>query len=196
MPSNLKKLIRARMEKTGESHQTAMRHVRERGTSKETAALELVVRPFHEFIEHGEGRPVSELRGRIERGRFMVVFMGEQISLATVASGSDKFGQYARVHEGELSFANGFRLRVEVDPEEPFMPGEKPSLGCHIMVYTGGRSDSALQAVLQATGLDPKSFNLLTPHEKSFSVYFNSAGNVNGRGSSGPWVQPTVATPH
>jgi hypothetical protein len=35
MPSNFKKLVRARMEKTGESYQTAARHLRERGTNDE-----------------------------------------------------------------------------------------------------------------------------------------------------------------
>ena len=37
MPTNLKKLVRARMEKTGESHATALRYVRRRAERREAS---------------------------------------------------------------------------------------------------------------------------------------------------------------
>lgn len=42
MPSNLKKMVRARMEKTGESHQQALRHIR--GGRSGDGGLEAVIR--------------------------------------------------------------------------------------------------------------------------------------------------------
>ena len=55
MPSHRKELVRARMEKTGESYQQALRHVRAQGERAPSA-------PFHEqFITFCE-KVVKQLR--------------------------------------------------------------------------------------------------------------------------------------
>jgi hypothetical protein len=58
-------------------------------------------------------------------------------------------------------------------------------------IYLEGRPLEGVEQALREQGIDPASVNLLTPKERSFSLYFDHWGKVNGRGATYVHRRPT-----
>lgn len=136
------------------------------------------IRPFRQHIERGASTPTLEMVGRIEGSRAIVEAVGQRVELATVEVGEDERGPYAVVSESEQPLPDGFRLVAEVELEEDSPPGG------HINLRLEGRHREVAKEELRRRGIDPDSVNLLVPAERSYSVYFDCDGNINGDGSS------------
>ena len=81
------------------------------------------LRPFRKHLERERHLPMLEVAGRIEGKRFIVSAIGYEIGLDTIEVGDDERGPYALVNEGEQTLPNGFKVRVEVEPDEHLPPG-------------------------------------------------------------------------
>jgi hypothetical protein len=76
------------------------------------------------------------------------------------------------IEETELRLSDGFVFKVEMDPDED-MP-------CGCMISFERRDDEKLKALARAHGIDVESVNLVNPPKQVVSIYFNSAGIVDG----------------
>lgn len=118
-----------------------------------------------------------EVSGRVDGARFIVSALGREVELETVEVGADERGMFAIVLECERNLADGFKVRSELEPDERGLHGAV------IDVYLEGQAREALRQQLRASGQDPDA-PVVAPFERCFSVYFNSAGRVDGRSST------------
>ena len=98
--------------------------------------------------------------------------------METVTIGEDKWGAFAIVKAHEQSLPNGFQVRVEIEPDEDMPPGTV------IQVFLEGVSSEVARELARIHGVDLKDVNLLTPHDRNFSVHFSYSGIPNGMSSS------------
>lgn len=136
------------------------------------------LRPFCEYLGRERHLPMLEVAGKIVGKRFIVAALGFEIELDTIEVGEDERGPYAQINECERSLPNGFKVRLEEEPDEHLPTGSA------LDIFLEGEARETVRAQLEAQGIEPDSVTLLTPHERHFSVYFDSIGLVNGRGSS------------
>jgi hypothetical protein len=146
------------------------------------------VRPFERDIGI-EGQAIR-VRGIVaDKGYILAVdAFGLEIKLGTTQFGMDEKGKFAVLEKGEQLVSDG-SIVVEIEPysEEPYMDTHFAPSGLEISVKMVA-SDKTVQAhegICRSAGVDLGQVNLLVPHDWSFSVYFDSVGNVEGAGHSG-----------
>jgi hypothetical protein len=130
--------------------------------------------------------PLLEISGRIEGTEFIVRTLGQRVALTTVQVAEDERGAYALVAECEHSLQDGFKVRAEIEHDEDLPPG-----GC-IQVFAEGKLREAVRDQVRQQGLDPDAVIILAPYARSFAVYFDSAGNVDGESCLGDSEKPVV----
>lgn len=144
-------------------------------------------RPFERDIGL-EGQAIR-VRGIVaDEGYILAVdALGLEIKLGTTQFGMDEKGKFAVLEKGEQLESDGSMVKIEPYSEEPF-PGADVALSRLEISVTMVGSDKAVQVhegICRLANIDPGKVNLIVPHEWSFSVYFDSFGNVEGSGHSG-----------
>lgn len=131
-----------------------------------------------DYLEREPHLPLLEIRGAVEGTSFLISVLGQRVPLDTVEVGDDAHGSYAVVNECTKNLSDGFKLRVDLDPDEDGMHGGV------LDIYLEGRPVAGVEEALREQGIDPANVNLRSPNERSFSLYFDHWGKVNGRGAS------------
>ncbi|MEI9948266.1 MAG: hypothetical protein WDO74_04630 [Pseudomonadota bacterium] len=115
------------------------------------------IRPFEEYIEAEPGFSAVVISGGISDRKYVVRALETQLEIETTEVGEDQWGPFAVVKECDVLFSREFRLRLESDAEETMLNVFIPGDG-----LTGTASWS----------------------KRAFSVWFNSSGVKDGKGSS------------
>jgi len=113
------------------------------------------LRPFEEYIDTEPGFNSVVISGRIAHGAFVVKALGTQFVLETAEVGEDQWGSFAIVNECDVPFTNEFRLLLEADEEETMLK-----------IFIPGE-DGTWRGT-----------------KRAFTVWFNSSGTKDGKGSS------------
>lgn len=117
-----------------------------------------------------------EVRGEIDGPVFVVAVLGERVSLDTAEVSSDERGDYALVRECIRELRDGFKLKVELEPDDDGFHG--------VVVHLFAESEASRNAAksrLRSRGIEPDAAQLLGVLERSFGVHFDHWGKVNGR---------------
>lgn len=144
------------------------------------------VRPFERDLEVSGS--AYRVRGSIESNRFVITSVLIRIEVEVSEIGEDDRGSFVILTERECVEPDGTLLSVEHEGSDPWPDGYKPRPGLVITkakpAPSSTRGDIEVKAVC-LTGYLPNAMNLIVPHEWSFSVYFDSMGNIDGIGASG-----------
>ena len=145
------------------------------------------VRPFERDIGL-EGQAIR-VRGIVaDKGYILAVdALGLEVKLGTPQFGMDEKGKFAVLEEGEQLEFDESIVKIEPFSEEPYEGTHfAPSgLKISVMMVASDKTVQVHEGICRLANIDPNKVNLIVPHEWSFSVYFDSFGNVEGSGHSG-----------
>lgn len=144
------------------------------------------VRPFERDIGL-EGLAIRVRGIVVDKGYILAAdSIGLEIKLGTTHIGMDEKGKFAVLEKGEQLEADGSIVKVESYSEEPF-PGTQVAFSRLEISVTMVASDKTVQTherICRLANVDSGRVNLIVPPDWSFSVYFDSFGNVEGASSS------------
>lgn len=179
MANKTKRRDREQAAKTGMSHQAVVNQRRASTEGPRTNSTAIVVRSFD---TKDRGYPFS-MRGEIRGGRFVLYFERDELPVSTLRVGHDKRGPYAVLVPSKTPLPDGRVVEVGVQFDPPLMDDLDPDISGEIHVYRPATLPDFIKAALPGP---VENFNLVIPHEESFSVSFDLAGKVDGAGYTVP----------
>jgi hypothetical protein len=137
------------------------------------------IRPFDEHIEGVRPAQTLDIRGFVRGQALILAMLGREFALPARAIESDELGVYVLLDESErrLDFGAVLRVRHEYEPDMP--PGGEIDLVFEQF------SRERWEAAARAQGVDPSKVHLVVPPQRAVSVYFDSDGRIDGRGTLG-----------
>jgi hypothetical protein len=111
--------------------------------------MNLKVRPFETNIRG------VDADGTIEGNEYVVSFYGIPFRIPAIEQQRDEWGAYAIIQEAEIPLSDGFRLRVEMEPEPDMLHG--------CVISFERLEDEPLKAFAKPSGIDLNSVNLMIP---------------------------------
>jgi hypothetical protein len=140
------------------------------------------VRPFERDIWL-EDRTIR-VRGIVTNKGYILAAdsVGLEIKLSATHTGMDEKGKFAVLEEGEQLKSDGSIVKVEQYSEEPFPGTDFAPSGLEISVtmVASDKTKQTYEDIFRSDNIDPGKVNLIVPNEWSFSIYYNSVGNVDG----------------
>jgi hypothetical protein len=152
------------------------------GQERRPDAGAIRVRPFHEVIEHGAGRPATEVSGQLRGETFVLSALGRSIPLVTLSASRDADGELADIAIGEWDHGD-VRVRVEPEYDEPLLGLPEMPPGGEIALYWGADLRVRAEFELAGRGMDPRRHIVLAPAaENLIAIHFDFDGSPNGTG--------------
>jgi hypothetical protein len=129
---------------------------------------------FECFLENEANQVVIKVTGVLQGPTFTVSALGYEIGIRVVSVGEDQFGKFVLVEPQKRQLGDGWTFELQLYARGP---DEVPGSELTIQQFSDDVADLATQR-----GIDLDKVLLINPPRAGFSIGFNWAELINGKG--------------